>query len=97
MTWLWSAVLAGFGLAGLVMVGHGRRVGWWVTLVDQVFWVAYAVVTKQYPFLATSAAYAYVAVRGLRRRAMMNDRPPGPIPLPRQQHDRACERRNEHA
>ncbi len=73
MSWSWA--LAGTGLAGLYLLGRGSyRLGWLITLADQGAWLAYALATRQYGFLLSTAGYAYVA--GLNVRATRRGRLP---------------------
>lgn len=63
---MWSYALAGLGLAGLYLLGRGSRAGWYVTLADQGAWLAYALATRQYGFLLSTAGYAWVAASNIR-------------------------------
>lgn len=57
---LWSFALAAVGVFGLWRAGKKDPRGWLVGLGAQVLWVIYALVTVQYGFLLTAAAYAWV-------------------------------------
>lgn len=59
----WSIGLASVGLLGLWLAGSGRSVGWAVGIVAQVLWIAYAVTTRQWGFIATALAYGVVYAR----------------------------------
>jgi len=57
---LWSWTLAAVGIAGLVLAGRRKAVGWGIGLGAQVLWVAYAVATHQWGFIVSALAYAAV-------------------------------------
>jgi hypothetical protein len=65
--WWWSWLLASIGLVGLWLAGSRRTAGWWIGLAVQLLWIAYALVSKQYGFIASAVAYAVVNARNLRR------------------------------
>lgn len=67
---LWSWVLTAVGVLGLYLAGKKNRAGWAVGLGAQVLWVAYAVASRQWGFLASAGAYGWVYARNwLRWRA----------------------------
>lgn len=57
---LWSYILTVIGLAGFYLAGKKVWWCWYVNIANQVLWVAYALVTKQYGFLIGAAGYLYV-------------------------------------
>ena len=57
---VWSFALAAAGILGLWLAGKGDARGWLVGLAAQFLWVAYAVATGQWGFLASAAAYGWV-------------------------------------
>lgn len=59
MTW-WSIILAAVGIAGLYVAGRKLWWGWLIGLGAQVLWVAYAVATRQWGFIASALAYSVV-------------------------------------
>lgn len=63
----WSYALAVLGVSGLFIAANRPKVGWWFNIVAQVVWLAYAVATRQWGFLLTAVAYAYVYARLLRK------------------------------
>ena len=63
MTWWWSWLLAAVGITGSLLAGNQRKVGWAIGFGTQGLWLAYAVATAQWGFLATAAAYAAVCAR----------------------------------
>jgi hypothetical protein len=67
MSPLWSYGLAAIGITGLYVAANRPRIGWWFNIVAQVAWLAYAVATRQWGFLLTAVAYAYVYARLLRK------------------------------
>lgn len=60
MTWWWSWLLTGIGATGLLMAGSRNRYGWAVGLGSQALWIAYAISTEQYGFLASAGIYGFV-------------------------------------
>lgn len=60
---MWSYLLAAVGIAGLLLAGSKRKIGWGIGFFAQFLWVAYAVVTEQYGFLISAFAYAMVYAR----------------------------------
>ncbi len=64
---VWSYVLAGLGVTGLLIAASRPKVGWWFNIVAQVPWLAYAVVSRQWGFVLTPVAYAVGYARLLRR------------------------------
>lgn len=60
MTWWWSWLLTAIGATGLLMAGSRNQYGWAVGLSAQVLWVAYAVSTEQWGFLASALIYGSV-------------------------------------
>ena len=61
--WWWSWLLTAVGIVGLFLAGSKRKVGWAIGLGAQVLWVAYAIVSGQYGFLASAGAYGFVYAR----------------------------------
>ena len=63
----WSAALAAVFLVGLVLVGRNSPWGWVVVgIVDELLWVVYAVVTRQWAFIVSAVVYAAVCLGNLR-------------------------------
>lgn len=56
----WSWLLAIVGLTGFILAGRKVWWCWYINLACQVLWFAYAIVTKQYGFLASAIAYSIV-------------------------------------
>lgn len=65
--WWWSWSLAAVGLWGLWLAGSRKRAGWLVCFGAQGLWIAYALATEQYGFIATALAYGFVYARNWRR------------------------------
>lgn len=61
--WWWSWLLTAAGVSGLLLAGSRRKVGWAVGLGAQALWIAYALVSEQYGFLASALAYGSVYAR----------------------------------
>lgn len=66
---LWSWALAAIGIAGIFLAGRRTRpwIGWTIGLAAQLLWVAYALATRQYGFLASAAGYGTVYALNVRR------------------------------
>lgn len=62
MQW-WSWVLTAVGVFGLWLAGRKSPWGWAVGFGAQGLWIAYALVTVQYGFLASAVAYGSVYAR----------------------------------
>ena len=63
MSQWWSWLLAAWGVTGLVLAGRRKAIGWAVGLAAQVAWVAYALATDQWGFIASATAYGAVYAR----------------------------------
>lgn len=63
----WSWALAAVGVTGIYLTTRHMWQGFLIGICAQVLWVAYAVVTNQWGFLATAFAYGAVNAVGLRR------------------------------
>ncbi len=59
----WSWLLAVLGVSGMYFVGKKTVWGWLVLLANEVIWVVYALVTKQYGFIMMAIAYAIVYIK----------------------------------
>ena len=55
--WAWSWLLTIVGVTGLLLAGSMRKVGWALGFGAQGLWIAYALVTEQYGFVASALAY----------------------------------------
>jgi hypothetical protein len=80
---LWSAVLTVTALVGLALVGRGNWWGWAFGLADEALWVVYAVLTRQWPFIASALAYGFVCGWNLRRWIVRSRAGPARVPGPR--------------
>ena len=60
---MWSWVLALIGVTGIYFVGRKTIWGWFVLLFNECLWITYAIVTKQYGFIASAIEYAAVYIR----------------------------------
>ena len=56
----WSWLLTAVGLTGFILAGRKVWWCWYVNLACQGLWFAYALVTKQYGFIAASVVYTVV-------------------------------------
>jgi hypothetical protein len=64
---LWSWCLAAVGIGALLLAATRPRAGWTLAIAVQALWVTYAVVTRQWGFIASAGAYAIAYARLLRR------------------------------
>lgn len=53
----WSIALAAIGILGIYLAGRKNRWGWAVGVFAQLLWIAYAIVTAQWGFIASALAY----------------------------------------
>jgi hypothetical protein len=60
---MWSWVLAVIGVCGIFLVGQKTIWGWLILCVNECLWIAYALSTKQYGFIAMAVAYATIYIR----------------------------------
>jgi hypothetical protein len=58
-----SWVLGSVGVAGIYFVGRKTVWGWVVLLANEVLWITYALMTKQYGFIFSAVAYGIVYVK----------------------------------
>lgn len=63
----WSWILTAVGVTGLYYAGKRRALGWAIGLGAQGLWLAYAIVTRQWGFLASCACYGTVYARNFTR------------------------------
>lgn len=61
--WWWSVLLTSVGIVGLFLAGSKYKLGWLLGLGAQVLWIAYAVSTVQWGFLASAGVYGFVYAR----------------------------------
>lgn len=66
MAWWWSWLLTAIGVTGLYFAGKKRPWAWLIGLGAQFLWAAYAIVTDQWGFLVSAAAYGWVYARNAR-------------------------------
>lgn len=60
---MWSWVLAVIGVTGIYFVGRKTIWGWVVLCFNEVLWITYALITKQYGFIFSAIAYAAVYIK----------------------------------
>jgi hypothetical protein len=60
---MWSWVLAVIGVAGIYFVGRKTIWGWLILCANEVLWITYAIITKQYGFIFSAIAYAAVYIK----------------------------------
>lgn len=63
MTQLWSWLLTAVGVFGLYLAGRKSITGWAVGFFAQGLWIAYAIATHQWGFIASAFAYGSVYAR----------------------------------
>lgn len=64
---VWSITLAVVGIVGLYVAGRKLWWGWAIGLGAQVLWIAYAIATRQWGFIASALAYGWVYARNAYR------------------------------
>ena len=67
MTWWWSYLLAAIGVFGLYLTTRKLWHGFAIGVAVQLLWIAYALTTHQYGFIASALAYGAVNTLGLWR------------------------------
>lgn len=60
---MWSWILAVLGITGIFLVGRKTIWGWLVLCANEILWVTYAIITKQYGFIAMAIAYVLVYLK----------------------------------
>jgi hypothetical protein len=60
---MWSWILAVLGITGIFLVGRKTIWGWLILCANEILWVTYALVTKQYGFIAMAIAYVLVYLK----------------------------------
>jgi hypothetical protein len=60
---MWSWILAAIGVTGIFLVGRKTIWGWLILCVNECLWIAYALATDQYGFIAMAVAYAAVYIK----------------------------------
>ena len=60
---VWSWALTIIGVTGWWLVGNKKRFGFAVGFAVQFLWIAYAVTTKQWGFVASACLYGFVSAR----------------------------------
>lgn len=63
MSQWWSWALAAIGVTGLFLAGSKRSLGWAIGLGVQGLWIAYALTSRQWGFVASALAYGAVNLR----------------------------------
>jgi hypothetical protein len=61
----WSIATTALGIVSLYFVAKQRLVGWWLGITCQLVWCGYAIVSRQWAFIAGSAVYGSLSVLGL--------------------------------
>lgn len=61
---MWSVALTTIGVTGLFLVTRKLRLGFAVGIAVQVLWIFYAIVTRQWGFIASALAYGTVNALG---------------------------------
>lgn len=73
VAWWWSWLLTAMGILGLWLAGSNNKKGWMIGLFAQILWISYALVSKQYGFLASAFAYGTVYFRNFKRWKLKED------------------------
>lgn len=56
----WSIALAAIGILGIYLAGKKNLIGWAIGFGAQVLWIACAIATKQWGFIASALAYGFI-------------------------------------
>lgn len=67
VAWWWSWLLMIVGVSGLYLAGSKRKIGWVIGILVQALWIVYAIVSKQWGFIASALVYGAVNVRNWQR------------------------------
>lgn len=59
----WSYLLSAIGIYGLYLAGKKVKWAWLVGASAQTLWIVYALSTKQYGFIVSAIAYAFVYLK----------------------------------
>jgi len=59
----WSWILATIGITAMWLAGRHNKLGWLIGVAAQIIWFVYAIVTRQWGFIATAIAYSFVYAR----------------------------------
>lgn len=71
----WSFTLTAIGVTGLILVYRSQSlIGPCIGLAVQALWIAYAIATRQWWFLASAFAYGGANIYGLTKRRKAADR-----------------------
>lgn len=65
--WWWSWLLMAVGVTGLFLAGKKRKIGWMIGIGVQLLWIIYAIVSRQWGFIASALVYGAVNVINWRR------------------------------
>lgn len=57
---VWSIALSVIGITGIFIAGKKNMWGWFIGFGAQFLWIIFAVTTKQYGFILSALAYAWV-------------------------------------
>lgn len=60
---VWSFVLSGIGVVGIILAGSKYKVGWLIGFFVQPLWIVFAVTTGQYGFILNAVIYAAIYAR----------------------------------
>lgn len=65
--WVWSAVLAVWGITGLFFMAHDsariRMYAWGTNVAGQGLWIVFGAATKQWGFIVTGIVYGVLNAR----------------------------------
>lgn len=60
---MWSWILTAVGVTGFILAGRRVWWCWYVNIACQALWLAYALTTRQYGFIAGAVVYSVVFAR----------------------------------
>lgn len=65
MSQIWSWVMAGTSIYCLWLTGRQPRASWWLTIASQTLWITYAILAKQWGFIASSCCFVAISIWNL--------------------------------
>lgn len=63
----WSVLLTTVGVLGIWLAGQHNSWGWALGVAAQALWIAYAIITRQWGFIASALVYGFFYGRNLHR------------------------------
>lgn len=64
---VWSWVLSCIGVTGLLLIGKRKWWAWGIAALNEMLWICYALITRQYGFIFGALAYMTVHAHNARK------------------------------